>query len=439
MRKAIRDYSKDFVATILLALVGLATLFVILSQQASALPAWFPILGENRFELKAQLETAQAVTPGQGQSVNMSGVKVGDITAVELQGGVAVVTMQVDNEYSGLIHPDASILMRPRSPLQDITIELDPGTDAEQMAEGTTIALASTKPTVNVDQILAALDGDTQAYLRLLLAGGAEALADGRDRELSEVLRRLEPTVRDLAKITGALAKRRDNLRRVITNFKKISERLAQSDVPIAEFVESSDSALGALADQEQNLRATLRGLPGTLRETRGALEASDVLTADLEPALRKLLPTATALTPALQALQPFFRKTTGPIRDQIRPFTGEVSEVVGDLRRASGPLADTADELRGAFTELNGLLNGLAFNPAGADEGYLFYLSWLSHNLNSSLGAEDSAGQLLRTLTTYDCITSQLADNTLLTRPALTAARTLTRLPTTDEVCAVS
>ena len=36
-------------------------LFVILSQQASALPSWFPLLGEDRFELRTELQTAQAV------------------------------------------------------------------------------------------------------------------------------------------------------------------------------------------------------------------------------------------------------------------------------------------------------------------------------------------------------------------------------------------
>ena len=54
MKQAIGRYSRDFVAILVLAAIGLATLFVILSQQASALPSWFPILGEDRFELEAE-------------------------------------------------------------------------------------------------------------------------------------------------------------------------------------------------------------------------------------------------------------------------------------------------------------------------------------------------------------------------------------------------
>ena len=60
---------------------------MILSQQGIALPSWFPFLGEDRFELKTELQTAQAVTPGQGQTVNISGVKVGDVTKVDLENG----------------------------------------------------------------------------------------------------------------------------------------------------------------------------------------------------------------------------------------------------------------------------------------------------------------------------------------------------------------
>ena len=67
MKKALRTYTRDFIALIVLFAIGIATLFVILSQQASALPQWFPLLGENRFELKVELQTAQAVTPARAR------------------------------------------------------------------------------------------------------------------------------------------------------------------------------------------------------------------------------------------------------------------------------------------------------------------------------------------------------------------------------------
>lgn len=438
MKKALRTYTRDFIAILILGVIGVVALFVILSQQASALPSWFPLLGEDRFELKTELQTAQAVTPGQGQTVDISGVKVGDVTSVDLEDGVAVVTMQVDNEYAPLIHQDASVLLRPRTGLQDMVIELDPGTDGIPIVpEGFTVPLANSAPNVNFDQILASLDGDTRAYLRLLLAGGAEALGSkGKSERFSSVLRRLEPTTRDIARINGALAVRRENLRHVITNFKLLAEEVGKSDTDLAGFVQSQNSVFSAFAEEEQSIRATLRGLPGALRETRGALNASATLSRQLTPALTALIPQARATGPALRATRPFFRRTLPAIRDQIRPFTTQVDTTVSDLKRAAGPLDESSGALTGGLTELNQVLNALAYNPSGQPESYLFYLSWLNHNTNGSFLTQDGLGPLRRVVFMYSCFTSQLADNLVATRPALSTARDLTRLPTTAQIC---
>ena len=371
MKKALRTYTRDFIAILVLGVIGILALFVILSQQSTALPAWFPILGEDRFELKTEFQTAQAVTPGQGQTVNLSGVEIGDVTDVNLEDGVAVVTMQVDPDFAQLIHPDASALLRPRTGLQDMTIELDAGSEEGEIPEGFTIPLANSEPNINVDQILASLDGDTRAYLRLLLAGGAQALGTTqKSQNFSNVLRRLEPTTRDIAKINGAIAKRRDNLRHVVTNFKLIAEELAKSDTNLTGFVDSQSKVFGAFADSQANLRETLRELPGALQATRGALGASATLSGELKPALTELLPQAKALGPALRATRPFFRKTTPSIRDQIRPFTRNVSGVVGDLKRASKPLEQSSDKTEGRADRAQPARQRARLQPVGQRRG---------------------------------------------------------------------
>ncbi len=398
MKKALRTYTRDFIAILVLGVIGLLALFVILSQQSTALPSWFPFLGEDRFELKTEFQTAQAVTPGQGQTVNLSGVEIGDVTKVELENGVAVVTMQVDPEFAQLIHPDASALLRPRTGLQDMTIELDAGTDSGEIPEGFTIPLANSAPNINPDQILASLDGDTRAYLRLLLAGGAQAFGTRqKSQDFAQVLRRLDPTVRDIAKINGAIAKRRNNLRRVVTNFKLIAEELAKSDTNLTGFVDSQNSVFGAFAESEAKLRETLRALPGALRETRGALNASATLSGQLEarpdrPAAAgegarsgaegdpAVLPQDRAVdpdpAPSVHAEGRHGRRRRPPRREAAR----------GVLEPAPG-----------SFTELNQLVNALAYNPSGSGESYLFYLSWLNHNTNAGFLTQDGLGPIRR------------------------------------------
>ena len=175
MRRAIREHLRDFIAIVTLLVLGLAATVAILSQQQAVYPSWLPFLGDERFELKAEFTSAQAITPGQGQTVNVAGVEVGDVTEVELEQGTAVVTLSIEEEYADLIHEDTSMLLRPRTGLQDITLEVDAGSpDAPTVEEDSTIPVSQTQPNVQPDQILATLDGDTQAYLRLLLEGGAQ-------------------------------------------------------------------------------------------------------------------------------------------------------------------------------------------------------------------------------------------------------------------------
>ena len=61
---------------------------------------------------------------------------------------------------------------------------------------------ASTLPNVNLEEFFAALDRDTRDYLLLLLARRRPGPRRARARNLSAVLRRFEPTNRDIEQIT---------------------------------------------------------------------------------------------------------------------------------------------------------------------------------------------------------------------------------------------
>ena len=88
---------------------------------------------------------AQAVTPGQGQTVRVSGVRVGDITGVDLKNGRAIVTMDLEPGYKGFVHTDATALLRPKTGLKDMFIELDPGTGRAPRARSPTAGCSPTR------------------------------------------------------------------------------------------------------------------------------------------------------------------------------------------------------------------------------------------------------------------------------------------------------
>ena len=433
MRRAIREHLTDFIAIAAVLVAGLAVTAYILSQQQQPYPSWVPILGDDRFEVKAELSTAQAVTPGQGQTVNIAGVKAGDISEVELVDGRAVVTMLVEEEFAPLVRSDSTVLLRPRTGLQDMTLEIETGT-GEQLAEGSTIPLSQTEPNVQPDQILATLDGDTRAYLQLLLQGAGDGLG-GRGKKLSATFRRFEPLSRDLARIGEALAVRRANIRRAITTFKLVSEELGANDTRLSEFVDSSNAALAAFADQEAAIRESLQELPSTLTETRSALESGEQFANVLGPSSVALIPAAQALGPALREVRPLFENTTPALQNQIRPFARAAQTPVRHLTQAAQPLLTTTKGLRGTFTEFQTLGNALGYNPPGsAEEGYLFWLAWLNHNTNALFFSQDAMGPMLRTVVMFGCQTAGLAEGVAAPRPFLRTLQQMTNVPSSSD-----
>ena len=436
MIRTIREHLRDFIAIIALTVAGLVTAYVILDSQAQSLPSWVPLLGEDQFELKAEMSTAQAVTPGQGQAVMIAGIQVGDITGVELEDGRAVVTMGIRKGDAELVNEDASLLLRPKTGLNDMVLEIDPGT-GEDIEEGATVPLASTLPNVNPDEVLAALDADTQGFLRLLLSGGARGIGEeGRGKKLSLALRQFEPFARDISRISKLVAKRRDNVARSIHNFRLLSEELGNKDQELITFIDGSNGVLQSFANQEQAIREALRELPPTLRETNAALRSSNKFAIASLPALRDSLPGARALDEALQGSQELFRETVAPVRDQIRPFVRDTFVTTKHLRQATQGLNAVVPDLKTGFTRLNEGLNALAFNPDGTDESYLFFIPWLNHNTNSQFLVQDAHGGLRRGIVLQSCATLRLAVLAIDLRPFLRTVVQGTNLPTVPEIC---
>jgi phospholipid/cholesterol/gamma-HCH transport system substrate-binding protein len=433
---AIRKHLRDFVAIVVLLVIALAVAVVILGNQRFSLP---PPLGEDHFEIEAELATAQAVTPGQGQTVNVAGVEIGEISDVELEDGRAIVSMRIEPEHDR-VYRDASVLLRPKTGLKDMVLELNPGTEAAgELREGERIPISETLPDVNLDEILAALDADTRDYLKLLLGDGARAVR-GNGRALASTVRRLEPTARYAREANELLAERRRNVARVIHNFSLLTEELGNRDTQIAEFVENSNAVFGALAEEEANIRDALRELPSALTTTQETLGKVDRLASVLGPTLEDLRPAARALGPSLRQTRPFLRETTPIIRDQLRPFTRAALPTVRELRPAMRDLAAATPDLERSFRVVNALLNTLAYNPPGRDsEGYLFWLSWANHVGATVFATQDAHGPIRHGIVVLSCETARLLEVVAAGNEALGTLVDLLNSPPVEQICPTS
>ena len=340
MRTAIRKHARDFAFVLGLVLVSALVGGYILSNQRFYLPHWVPVVGSDFVDYKAQFSTAQSVTPGQGQTVQIAGVDVGDITKVDLVDGRAVVTMKIRRKYTP-IYKNATALLRPKTGLNDMVIELDPGSQTAGTAPaGFTVPIDQTLPNVNFDEILSSLDTDTRTYLQLLVGAAGEGL-DGQGKALSadaQALRADRPLPGQAQRRAGRARPqhppRDPQLQPALAGaWGPRTTTWRRWSIPPTGSSRRSPTRTPTCAP-------ALQELPGALDATNTTLAKVTKLGNVLGPTLGALRPGARALGPSLVQTRPFLAETTPIIKNQLRPFARAALPVVTVLRPAARDLA---------------------------------------------------------------------------------------------------
>ena len=403
VRDQIERYRSSFIAVLTMVLLAALVGGYILAHQNLHLAGWVPVLGKNWYTLKARFQTAQAVTPGQGQAVTIAGAKVGEVATVNLNQGVATVTMKVTPKYARF-YRNATMLLRPKTALQDITIEVNPGTpSAGKLPSGETLPLSQTAPNINFDEFLAGLDSETRFYLQALLAGAGEGL-NHNGKALSATLKRFLPTTRLGTEITHELQRRHRNIARSIHNFRLLVEAVGGKDEQLAELVDASNAVFATFAKEDANFRKTLHLLPGALEKTGNELQKVTKASHALGHTLTALQPFAKALAPAQIATKKLSLATTPIIKNEIRPFAHEILPTVNELAPSTEDIAKAFPKFTVSFGVLNEFFNELAYNPGSKKGGFLFFLDWGNHDLNSVVSNADANGTLGRSLVYFNC-----------------------------------
>jgi phospholipid/cholesterol/gamma-HCH transport system substrate-binding protein len=444
MKRAIREHWKDFAAIVGLLVITVVIAGYILSNERLRFP-W----ESSPFTINAAFATAQAVTPGQGQSVRISGVQIGLVGQVTLKNGEGVVQMDIDPKYKHLIHTNWTALIRPRTGLDDMFIELSPGPPGAPVAKsGYTIPISNTMPVVNLDEILSSLDADSREYLSLLVNGAGQGLKNGGGNKLAQVMQRFEPTHRDLARLNSAVAVRGVALRRLVNSLKRLNQALAAKQGQIVQLVDSSETVFRAFASEDKNVSRAVADLPGTLNQTTATLAKVQAFANVLGPAATNLLPAVRAIPAANRAMTALAIPGAPIVKNQIRPFVIASRPLVRNLKPAAINLADpttvhtshgpvhlgaATPNLANVFTVLNHLENMLGYNPGDTEHGYLWWLAWLDHNARTLFSVQDANGDFRPLFLQASCATyAQIANNS----PLEEVIMNLTPILTSSGIC---
>ncbi len=300
------------------------------------------------------------------------------------------------------VYPNATMLLRPKTGLKDMVVELDPGvaSRAAQAQERLDHPGLPDLPDVNLDEVLSSLDADTRDYLQLLIHGGGEGL-QGPGADPAPRLQALRPdAARRREDHRACCQTRRANIRRTVHNFQP--------------------SSSSALAGKDKDLATPRRLLQRRVRRARrpGREPARD----DRASCPARSTPRAVNLAKIEDARAG--PRPGGPGAAPRRPRAGAVAapdaavpaRVDADhqeRRSARSPArrcrrSSCCPRRRRAFDSstqrprrrctkvVNYLLNELAYNPPGtgvAKQGYLFWLAWANHNANTVFGNQDAAG----------------------------------------------
>jgi phospholipid/cholesterol/gamma-HCH transport system substrate-binding protein len=423
VKRAIRIHRRDFISILVLVILAIVVSGYIFAHQPS-FSGIFGAFSKSYYTVDAEFSSASAVTAGQGQSVDIAGVQVGLVGGVTVQGGHALVKLNIYKQYAP-IYRNATVLLRPRTPLKDMYLELDPGTrNAGAIPAGGTLGAGATNPDVDFSEILSSLDTDTRDYLLLLLSGGAQAFRDPGNpgplpsraavADLHGVFQRFAPLNRDTATFTRLLAERQQNIRRSISGLRKVTTALGSVQGPLTSLINSSNTNFQAIASQQRQVQEALTLLPGTLQQSITTFNKLRPFAIASEQSSRALIPWAQALAPALIASRPLFRQTTPVIQNQLKPFTVQVQPVARILAPAAKKLSEATPPLARSIGVLNTLFNALAYQRHGGPQGYLFWGSWLSHVADLLTSQQDGQGPIIRGSFMAACSELQLFQTSL-------------------------
>jgi hypothetical protein len=256
------------------------------------------------------------------------------------------------------IHTDATMKIRPRIFLEgNFFVDIRPGTGrAPEVHAGGTIPVTQTATPVQLDQILSALTTSTRDQLKVLLDEYATGLRGGGAQALHDSFPFWKGAFEGVAVVAEAARGVRPNdLSRFIRAQARVSSALASRDVQLADLVTRFRRTVGALADRQADVAASVRGLDRVLRVAHPALGEVDralptlrAFTADARPALRAAPETLDLAQPLLLQLDRLLKPGELPrLIATLRPAVRDLAALEPDLVRLFDRVRPVTDCVR--------------------------------------------------------------------------------------------
>ncbi|GAA4115847.1 hypothetical protein GCM10022215_15040 [Nocardioides fonticola] len=380
---------RDVLVLTLTLVVGLGVGSILLSHQRADYP-W-----NDDQVIHARFTNAPAISPGNGQEVRIAGVPVGTIKkATVTSDGEADLTLQIDKKYT--IYNNARMVLRPKSPLNEIYIEMDPGSkDAGRLTDGGTIASTQTASPVQQDAVLEHLDDKTRAAVATLLSQSDNALASA-PAALAPGLRSTTTTVQNLGKVADALDARRSALARLVNYLGVVVQAIGHDDTRLEGLVADAQKTLSVLDEKNDELNSSLAALPGFENSLNSSTAKISTLSKQLKPTLDNVQRATASLPTALNKLQGTLSQLSD-LSSVAGPLVREARPVARDLRPLIGASDRSLTSLRPFTGRLDSITQRLVSSLDYRKDGQLGYLQDFLYNTTSVGSLKDGNGGIFR------------------------------------------
>jgi phospholipid/cholesterol/gamma-HCH transport system substrate-binding protein len=327
--------------------IAVVACLVLVSFGYTGLPFWPQ--GE---DYQAYFTDAGGITPG--DDVNVSGIKVGKVSNVELAGDTAKVTFTVDRDVR--VGDQSLVAIRTDTVLGQKSLSVTP----KGAGSTTVIPLGRTTTPYTLNTALQDLGGNASQLDKPKLEQALQTLTS----TLKDATPQLRGALDGVANLSRSLNRRDEALQQLLMHAKRVSDTLAQRAGQVNDLVTEGNLLFAALDERRQALSNLISGIDGVSqqlsgfvadnrREFKPALDKLNAVTDNLlerkehiGEALRRLPPYATALAEVVGSGPGFQINLYG-----LPPAT--LSEVLLDTYFQPGKLPDSlADYLRGYISE---------------------------------------------------------------------------------------
>jgi phospholipid/cholesterol/gamma-HCH transport system substrate-binding protein len=330
---------RSIIAWMVAVVIGTATAGYFLANQRFN-PPW-----ENRYSVWATFDQAPGVAPGKGQEVRIAGVDVGDIRSSNVTAdGHAQLELRVDDQQK--IYSNARFVLRPKSPLNDMYVEISPGGPPGQpLRDGSKVPASQTVRPIQIDEVLAHLDTDARKGLTALLSEADVALANAPS-DLPAGLVETDKATADLQPVMEQLEKRRTLLAELMTSLSEIAAATGEDDQRLTRLATSLQETLASVGATDDDLDEALAEMPEFSKELQNASKGVRELVDELDPTLRSLADAEDELPDALSRFNDSVDELD-TFLDHAKPVLRDAKPVLADLRVASPHLQSTVADLR--------------------------------------------------------------------------------------------